>query len=528
MRDENPFRAWLSSDPYGGQWVTVARLGGWTEPASCPALVPPAAEQEVLKRTDWPLHVDSARPSVWVRYTEQGPVPGSTMYRVEERDGVEFRPFVASFDPYGRPAWLEPIQAFVLHWDAWPKHAGDGSISWFEEGDDSEPIEIARWIVERHEDKVTIGRLEVRRDRLLSFLSTFGFDLAIYHDARTDCGLRDGWRDEGREEHRSWKTWASAISSGRVAAVLWAVTIIKAPQREDVLEPWDPGDRTGFQYPIGVDTSTGKEIRVTHPPHAFLTPVFFREGVLEQYYADPLRYHVGETLVRGGRQWTLPIARTSRGTIQVWLGDIASLPRSVQQHWQQYAVVDEGGVPEWRLRRDLLAEFVSAPAGGPVAELKRAIEEVNRIASARFGTPIFADIDKMHAQSISVLRIPANSSMDAFVQQIRALALLVVDHLDPDFLHAVRAPAADGTLNRLALMIRDRAGLDEAAAKDLIGGLYAIQAIRTTLSAHRTGTKADEALARAQITIHDLPAGFVRLVEGAVRSIRGLIDWLSR
>jgi hypothetical protein len=142
--------------------------------------------------------------------------------------------------------------------------------------------------------------------------------------------------------------------------------------------------------------------------------------------------------------------------------------------------------------------------------------------------PIFADIDKMHAQSISVLRIPANSSMDAFVQQIRVLALLVVDHLNPEFLRAVNAPAGDGSLNRLVLMIRDRAGLDEAAARDLIGGLYAIQAIRTTLSAHRTGTKADEALARAQISIHDLPAGFVRLVEGPVRSIRRLIDLLSR
>jgi hypothetical protein len=96
-------------------------------------------------------------------------------------------------DPRG-----EPIQAFVLHWEAWPKHAGNGSISWFEEGDDSEPVEIVRWIVEKHEDKVTIGRLDVRRDRLLSFLSTFGFDLAIYHDARTDCSLQDGWRDEDR------------------------------------------------------------------------------------------------------------------------------------------------------------------------------------------------------------------------------------------------------------------------------------------------------------------------------------------
>jgi hypothetical protein len=61
----------------------------------------------------------------------------------------------------------------------------------------------------------------------------------------------------------------------RVAAVLRVVTITKAPSREDVLEPWDPGDRSGFEYPVRVDASTGKEIRETHPPHPFLTPVFF-------------------------------------------------------------------------------------------------------------------------------------------------------------------------------------------------------------------------------------------------------------
>jgi hypothetical protein len=528
MKDENPFRLWLTTDPYRGQWVPVARLGGWTEPASCPALVSPAAEQEVLKRTDWPLHVGAARPSVWGRYSTEGEVHGSSMYRVEEREGVEFRPFVASFSPYGGPAWLEPIQAFVLHWEAWPRHSGDGSIAWFEDGDDSDPVEIARWIVERHEDRATLGRLEIRRNRLLSFLASFGFDLAIYHDARVDCDLPDRWRDDGRDEHRKWETWAATVLGGRTTAVLRAVTTIKAPRREDVLEPWDSEDRSGVEYPVGVDASTGNEIRVTHPPHPFLAPVFFREGVLERYYANPLLYRVSDTSIHGGRQWTLPIARTGRGTIQVWLGDIAGLPRSVQQHWQQYAVVDEGGVPEWRVRRDLGAEFVSAPIHGPVAELKRVITEINEVAIAQFGFPMIADIDRMHAQSISVLRIPPNPSMDAFVQQIRPLALLVVDHLNPRFLDAASAPAAAGTLNRLALLIRDRTGIDEAGARELIGSLYAIQALRTTLTAHRTGAKADEALARAQISIHDLPAGFVRLVEGAVQSMRRLRDEISR
>jgi hypothetical protein len=210
MKPENPFRAWLESDPYGGAWVPIARLG-WTEPASCPALIRIDAERQALERTDWPLHVDSARPNVWTSYRGEKPEYRAEMHRVEERDGVEFRPFVASFDPYGRPAWLEPIPAFVLHWEAWPVFASDGSITWFEEGDDSQPVAMARWLLERYENESTFGRLEIRRDRLLSFLATFGFDLAIYHAARVDGALVDGWADEGREPHRAWRVWAAAV-----------------------------------------------------------------------------------------------------------------------------------------------------------------------------------------------------------------------------------------------------------------------------------------------------------------------------
>jgi hypothetical protein len=183
--------------------------------------------------------------------------------------------------------------------------------------------------------------------------------------------------------------------------------------------------------------------------------------------------------------------------------------------------------PEVRIRRDLLAQFFDAPAEGPIAELKQAIHELNQLAEARLGAPVYAKLDPMHAQSIRVLRIPPNASTDAFAQQVRSLAILVVDHLNSGFLKAMQAPTADGSLNRLALLIRDLAHIDEVAAKDLIAGLYAAQAIRTNMTAHRTGQKALDALGRAGIDIRDLPAGFVKLVGRATASIRRLAEVLA-
>jgi hypothetical protein len=56
----------------------------------------------------------------------------------------------------------------------------------------------------------------------------------------------------------------------------------------------------------------------------------------------------------------------------------------------------------------------------------------------------------------------------------------------------------------------------------MIGGLYAVQSIRSTVVSHRAGADAQRALERAEISVYDLPAGFVRLVEGATNSIDGL------
>jgi hypothetical protein len=78
-------------------------------------------------------------------------------------------------------------------------------------------------------------------------------------------------------------------------------------------------------------------------------------------------------------------------------------------------------------------------------------------------------------------------------------------------------------LERLTAWIRHVAGKTDAEAKDVIGGLFAIQAIRSKAGgAHRAGSSGIEALARAEIDSEDLAAGFERLVVGAITSVEEL------
>lgn len=519
IKEDNPFREWLEEDTYGSYWVPIARLGGWTHPVALPVLFT-GEKAQVLRDADWPMQLDSAGPEVWESWNEGSPSRHSELYPSERRGDLVFHPFVAMFDPFGRPSWLEPFQAFVLHWQAWPDRGADGHISWFTEGDDSQPEECARWVLENFADRVTVGRLEIRRDRLLAFLSAFDFDLAIYYtDVIEASQLDPQWTDEGSMESFAWRTWATKVSGSKTVATLRAVTVLERPPYSEASQPWGREVSTGLEYPTGMDPETGKPIMTTHPPAGFLTPVFFKKDVLEKYFADPDTYSVTDTQVNGGREWSLPIAKTGRGTVQVWLGDISRLPAHVQAHWKQYAVVD-AGVPEWRLKTDLLAQFVEIPSEGSIAKLKAAIQRANEVAQARFGHQLFAPLDPMHAQSIGVLRVPGNNSMPAFLEQVRALALLVVDHLSNDFLGATGASfSTNGTLNRLAEVVAFLSGMSIDQSKDEIAGLYAVQAVRSNVTAHRTGTRATETLQRAGISRFDLPAGFRLLVENATLAI---------
>jgi hypothetical protein len=524
VRDENPFRDWLTRDVYGGYWVPVGQLGGFLGPAACPAHVR-GAKETVLASTEWPLQFNAAEPSVWQSWQNGEPRREAHLYPVEEEDGVSYSPFVAIFDPYGSPSWLEPIQPFILYWRAWPRRDDGGNVSWYEEGDDSRPEEIARWRLLNFADVSTVGLLEVRRDRLMTFMSEFDYDLAVYYEENIEANqLDDGWTDEERDDNRYWRVWATGVHP-EIRAVLRAVTYLERPEREEAEEPLAPEARERIPFVVGAD-ARGEPQTATHPPTEFLTPVFFRAEVLERYYQDPSTYRVENDIVRGGRQWALSIARTDRNTVQAWLGDLNGLPVSVQRHWAEYAVPDQG-VPNWRLQRDFLAEFVDADEQGPIPELRRVVGAANAAAEERFGEPLYAAVEEVHVPAVRTMRVPANSSFAAFNDQVRTLALLVVDHLSSRFLDAAEAPPDNnGPLNRLARLVGALNGEEFEQAKDRIGGLYAIQSVRSNVASHRTGPRIEETLARSGISRYDLPAGYIRLVEGAAASIAYLRDLL--
>jgi hypothetical protein len=533
--ENNPFRDWLRSKPYAGTWVPVGSLRGWGGPASVPVLFPAGEKDKILASTDWPLRIDEPRPEVW-----EYPDGKREAYLRPERDrqGVPLEALSVYFRPPDRRSWLEPLQAFVLHLGASPRHQGAGRISWEIPDEDGKPEEIARWVpVEEPEPG---GVLEIRRDVLLHFMRDFDFDLAIfYEESRATADVPDGWRDEEREDLRHWRAWAVDVGE-EVRAMVRCGTVLLRP---DTLRSDPEAIARGqtLEYVIGLHPVTGEPIRESYPgePHErtawegagndnFLTPVFFRREVLDYYLDDPKHYDVSPVQVQAGGMWSIPIAITDRGNVQVWLGDLGRISDRAQRHWQQYNIPDDDDVPDWRRRRDLNAEWVETPRDSAVDRVRQAIEDCNEAAVGYCGEPLYADIKGMNAQRLKTLRTPLNSSLPAFQYHVTTLAILVVDHLSSEFFAGVAAPKGSSSLNRLAEWLESACQLDRGAARDLIGGLYAVQAVRSEAgAAHRAGETAGAVLERAGIDPEDLPAGFERLALGVVAALETVRQKIS-
>ncbi|MEJ7798195.1 MAG: hypothetical protein WKF42_06820 [Solirubrobacteraceae bacterium] len=250
--------------------------------------------------------------------------------------------------------------------------------------------------------------------------------------------------------------------------------------------------------------------------------------MLDYYLSDARHYTVTERQVQAGHMWGIPIAITERGNVQVWLGDLGRISDSAQQHWRRYNIADDDGVPAWRIEQDLKARFVDPPRTEPLDRLRAAVRRCNEAAVRYCRQPLYVEIEGLSADRVRTVRVPLNPSLPAFQDQVTTLAIMVTEHLNAGFFEAAAAPAGPRTLSRLAAWLQAETNCGAEDANETIGGLYAVQATRSKAGgAHRGGSSGIEALARAEIDLDDLPAGFEQLVVSVTHSLEAVANVLE-
>jgi hypothetical protein len=537
------FEDWLARGEHRRtDWIVVSRHceEGDTRWATRSALLPVSegARESLFAGASWELNPELGHPSFLT--TAEGWAFDDG--RSAEERGVTLLPFEIqrSFHGY-MSSRSEFDQTFLLYHEAfWDEGSGEYRRV-THEGD------IATVARVRRSDDCEV--LEVDTHHLRDYLAARNSYLARFHDHHRTSPENILPAIEGDFEEREirgddhrfdlWLRRDLFIDQENSHSRLLGKDVIHPYTEPAEHHMWWRRERKFEQFIVGrkddgsLDVATSNEEELSNyftdrgTPH-FLTPVYFKREVLAHYYATPSRYRVEADTIWCLGIWYIPYA-TSGDLVQVWLGDLGRLPYEEQRRWRAFNVERGEGVPEYRIRRDLFAQFVETD--DPVHRFKREYERLNEAFQARLGQRLTLPLRAEDQHLYSGLRVPLNDEWPEFDGQLAAFAKVLPESLNVALLEAqsgkrVGDEGVAGSIDLLELTLITL-GAEAEEAKVLTTPIRNVQALRSAATSHRKGSRFDQLVERLNLAPLSNRERILSLILDATRAlpaIRALVE----
>lgn len=215
-------------------------------------------------------------------------------------------------------------------------------------------------------------------------------------------------------------------------------------------------------------------------PH-FLTPIFFKKGVLDKYYNKPSKYSITDGYFSYGNKWGINIDNNARGCVMVYLGDLGRLPYNEQQYWKLYNIL-KGNVSPTSFKRDFQAEFCSPIE--PALFFKERLELFNAEWKKKVTWDLFKPLNKEDEHHIKTLRVPDNEQKE-FDEVVLSLNKIVIDSLNvAEMKKGLSFEKEDRSIVILKKYLEQKYKVN---SPQMIEFLKDLQNLRSTGSAHRKG-----------------------------------------
>jgi len=234
----------------------------------------------------------------------------------------------------------------------------------------------------------------------------------------------------------------------------------------------------------------------------FLTPVYFRQEVLQKYYDNPTRYTASSHSVSFLDLWNIPIAINREGLVHAWLGDLAHLPYEEQLHWKQHNVPPSGGINEEFYKTQILAQF--AESKDPVYLLHKARDQLNKNSMNILGFKILSDLSDADAYIAKSIHIPVTNEQEELDDQLIYLSKCLVDALsksEMENLVAWRASRREESthISVLKAFLTERLGYPEVMATQTVRPFRSLQALRSQSAAHLKSSEYRQVLEKSEM-----------------------------
>lgn len=403
----------------------------------------------------------------------------------EDRGGVITEFFVQARNATGTSLpQIDVSHPFLWFWDAFEVPNG-----WQYVSAAGREHELIRY--ERSEDA---WKVEVRVQELRTFLNAYGKSAIVQVDyvtkveqrgfERVDSDFRNGWAHVDFHAVADFLTASDRPSMSRLFGqyVLTGQNTARRPRWEEF---HSATEHPSFIY--GTHSETGEHLTHSCDPDQlgtyfdqdnsrlhYLTPIYFKREVLQDYVAEPGRYEVTPFRLSCFNLWGVDISINTAGLVEVYLGDIGSkIPHEAWGHWRSYNVPPEGKMEEGRFRRDLLNQWASSP--DPIGDMRRAREDANGAAVKKLGGELWRSLPSDLELQYRSLMGPLTDDPSALIGPLLIIAKVFVDGLDSKLLKKV-VVGGEKDEKSLSLLRKLLTSLGDAAdSSKVLRDLYAMR-----------------------------------------------------
>lgn len=347
------------------------------------------------------------------------------------------------------------------------------------------------------------------------------------------------------EPNKNYRIWVDHAQGG--GASMWSVLLgkdiirgynvppISLPEysyshRVRKYEEFIIGEEDGSEVVFTCDGRYFAERGKNEGNPGFLTPIFFRRGVLQKYINEPRRFTVSMGHIACLSLWSLSYDDQNPDHINVWLGDLSSLPYEEQKHWRSYNILPTGHVSKHRFRTQLLAEWIK-PINNVVYDFENAFDQLQASWSASFGRVLFLPLSEPE-RYLEALHLPVNEDLPELDRFLQSLSKRLCDSIDVTLLGEMDATengsgSDKGSLQKLRTALHAK-GYSKQAIDVFVGPMEILQSLRSSGSAHRRGQRWQKLLTKfnlIELSNQQLARELVkRLTDGFLSMFRQLDD----
>lgn len=474
--------------PFRNVWTTVYSHNDSSDPTPSvfACLAEPQLEETILSGVDWIKHADSFSPG----FCESA---DGVTYDNGQNDGYYYLVAEEYFHPM-ETGQLILSQEFILLFNLF--RGNDGNYY------DINKSGERRLVAE-------IGsEVRIRTSYLMRFIAAKQLLFVQFVDCRVSSAERYPMNaevihsEDENSEHYRYELWFSSTpKKDYLLSMVYARSIVR-PQPRETCDMWPFEHEEVFpEFPIE-EKPDGTLLRFTCNPDSlnnyfnsnpgapmYLTPVFFKPGVLDKYRKSPC-FSVSERRLECGSQWGVEIDNVDSTRVMVYLGDLGrDVPESERGHFIEYAMPPA----DQKISNEVFAnDFLNSwtDPTGPVSRLTAARRRLDETWRKVFGVSLFRKPHPDDADMEKLIRIPSGDGREEFDTIILNLDKYLIEYIDES---NFSGSTQTGSINKLEEFLKA-----QNAHADL-SSIRHLQCLRSASSAHAKGKKYEK-LKRSLLT----------------------------